>query len=227
MEAGKLCKALAPIQESVISKQAIDSGWVFTWMMVDDVLQAKAWLVTKGFQATDLTEGLVVSSHIMVGSSCALNKWMFWSLDIMNALLQAEGFDRVVFSPSLVEWNPEMKRRVWLLMVLFFGHLDGVKSGTYNQGVSRPVKRTIFTPARSFFLDLCSRGEHFNSSIFFAFGLAAWKRTKRNGFDGCDGTNLGTIEKIAGCDDRYSTCITYFLLGECYKTGSWGILPDR
>ena len=97
MEAGKFCKVLAPIHESDISKKAIDSGWVFTWMMVDDVLQAKARLVTKGFQATDLTEGLVVSSHITVGSSCALNKWMFWSLDIMNALLQAEGFGRVVF----------------------------------------------------------------------------------------------------------------------------------
>ena len=105
MEAWKFFKVLSPIQESDISKKAIDSRWVLNWMMVDDVMQVKARLVTKGFQATDLTEGLVVSSgcvslwssHILVVSLCALNKWMFWSLDIMDALLQAEGFDRVVF----------------------------------------------------------------------------------------------------------------------------------
>ena len=73
--------------------------------MVDGIKKVKARLVAKGFQDPDLTEGLVDtsgcvslrSSHLQVASLSALNKWKIWSLDIKNAFLQADGFDRVVF----------------------------------------------------------------------------------------------------------------------------------
>ena len=72
---------------------------------MDGIKKEKARLVAKGFQDPDLTEGLVDtsgcvslrSSHLQVVSLSALNKWKIWSLDIKNAFLQADGFDRVVF----------------------------------------------------------------------------------------------------------------------------------
>ena len=85
MEAEKLCKALSLSQIRTVSKKALDSRWVPNGMMGEDVMQGKAWLVTKGFQATALTEGLIVplervnlwSSHFLGVLLCALNTWPF------------------------------------------------------------------------------------------------------------------------------------------------------
>ena len=65
----------------------------------------KARLVAKGFQDPDLKDGLVetsgcvslCSSHLQVISLSAVRNWKLWSLDIMNASLQADGFERDVF----------------------------------------------------------------------------------------------------------------------------------
>ena len=61
----------------------------------------------------------------------------------------------------IIQFNPEFTRKLvtrslerevyvfgevmghMLLLRSFFGHLDGVKSGTYNQGMSRPMKRIL------------------------------------------------------------------------------------
>ena len=44
------------------------------------------------------------SSHLHVISLSALKKWGIWSLDIKNAFLQADGFDRDVLLGSPSEW---------------------------------------------------------------------------------------------------------------------------
>ena len=86
--------------------------------MVGGIKKVKARLVAEGFQDLDLTEGLVDSSgcvslrssHLQVVSLSALNKWKIWSLDIKDARLQADGFDRVVFfaCPGRMESGDEV-----------------------------------------------------------------------------------------------------------------------
>merc|ERR1712131_293647 len=98
-------KVFNPVLETAVNKKIADTSWALTWKMVEGQLRIKARLVAKGFQDPDLQEGLVDtsgcvslrSSHLQVISLSALKKWKIWSLDIKNAFLQADGFQRDVF----------------------------------------------------------------------------------------------------------------------------------
>ena len=73
--------------------------------MVNGEKCVKSHLVATGFQDPDLLEGVADtsgrvsfrSSHLQVVALGAITKWELWSLDIKNAFLQEDGFDRDVF----------------------------------------------------------------------------------------------------------------------------------
>ena len=85
---------------------------ILTWEMVDGAKTVKLQLAAKGIQDSDLKEGVVDtpgcaglrSSRPQDIPGSALKKWGIWSLDIKNAFLQADGFDRDVLLGSPSEW---------------------------------------------------------------------------------------------------------------------------
>ena len=107
----------------------------------------KARLVAKGFQDPDLKEGLVDtsgcvslrSSHLQLVSLSAIRKWELWSLDIKNAFLQADGFDRDVFLHAPAEWGPTCTTRVWKAKAPAFGLNDALAASR------RPLERYLLS----------------------------------------------------------------------------------
>ena len=79
--------------------------------MADGKQEVKARLVAKGYQNPAWGTGLMEtsgcvsphSSHLQVISLIALKKWNLWSLEIKNALLQADGCDRGVCPRASLE----------------------------------------------------------------------------------------------------------------------------
>ena len=165
-------KVFSSVKESDISKAVIDSRWVLTWKMVDGIKKVKARLVAKGFQDPDLTEGLVDtsgcvslrSSHLQVVSLSALNKWKIWSLDIKNAFLQADGFDRVVFLQAPDEWNPETECRVWKLKAPAYG-LNDAPAAFHRSLKKHLLNKTLSMESTG----LYCVGSPFDPCLFFTF----------------------------------------------------------
>ena len=75
----------------------------------------------KRFQDPDLKDGLVEtsgcvslrSSHLQVISLSALQQRTLRSLDIKNAFLQADGFERDAFLHAPTEWGPPCTNKAW------------------------------------------------------------------------------------------------------------------
>ena len=92
----------------------------------------KARLVAKGLQDPDLQEGSadtsgcvsLRASHLQVVSLSAMRNWKLRSLDIKNALLQADGFGRDAFLHAPMEWDPTCPNRVWQLKARAYGSND-------------------------------------------------------------------------------------------------------
>ena len=86
-------------------KQLVDTRWVLTWEMAEGKKCVKARIAAKGFQDPDLKDGLAEtsgcvslrSSRLQVISPSAIRNGKLWGLDIKNAFLQADGFERDVF----------------------------------------------------------------------------------------------------------------------------------
>ena len=120
LEAWEQLRVFSPIQPGTQQENLVDTRWVLAWKEVDGVKTAKARLAAKGFQGPDLRMGNVDiagcvscrSSHLQVVSLGALRKWPLWSLDIKNAFLQADGFDRDVLLRAPCAWNSKDSRRV-------------------------------------------------------------------------------------------------------------------
>ena len=92
----------------------------------------EARLVAEGLQDPDLTGELadtsgcfsLLSSHLQVVSLSTVRKWEFWSIDIENAFLQADGFgwDACLRAPA--EWGPTCATRLWKLKAPAYGLND-------------------------------------------------------------------------------------------------------
>ena len=110
---GKL-DVFSPHSACAVQKQLVQTRWVLTWKIVEGKKRVTARLVAKGFQDPDLKDGLVEtsgcvglrSSHLQVISPSAIRQRKLWSLDIKNAFLRADGFDRDVFLHAPEEWDP-------------------------------------------------------------------------------------------------------------------------
>ena len=108
----------------------------------------KARLVAKGPQDPDSREGLantsgcvsLRSSHLQVVSLSAVREWELWSLDIKNAFLQADGFERDVVLHAPLEWGPPRQKRVWKLKAPAYGPNDAPAA------FHRSLKRYILNP---------------------------------------------------------------------------------
>ena len=88
------------LREGASSNAVADSRWALTWKTLDGQSNVKARPVPKGSQGRDLKDGLVEtagcvglrSSHLRPISLSALIKWERRSVDIRNALPQADTF---------------------------------------------------------------------------------------------------------------------------------------
>ena len=98
LDASSKFQVFSPVLWKHVNKDIVDTRWVLTWKSVDGRRAVKARLAARGFQDPVLAAGLVDtsscvslrSSHIQVISLSARKKWKLWSLDIKNALLQAD-----------------------------------------------------------------------------------------------------------------------------------------
>ena len=84
------------------------------------------------------------SSHLQVISSGALKQWTLWSLDIKNALLQADSSRRGVYLHAPPEWCPKNPNRVWKLNTPTYGLSDAPAA------FRRPLKRYLLKNEASF-----------------------------------------------------------------------------
>ena len=118
--ARKQFKVFNPLEPGRCTKEVVGTRWVLTWKMVEGVKTVKARLAAKGYQDSDLEEGLVEtsgsaslrSSHLQVISLAAIRGWRLRGIDIKNAFPQADGFGRDVFFQSPPEWPPGDSRRI-------------------------------------------------------------------------------------------------------------------
>ena len=95
------------------------------------------------------------SSHLQVISLGALGKWPLWSLDIKNAFLQADGFDRGVFLRAPREWNSKESRRVWKLQAPAYGLIDAPVAA------HRPLRKYLLNSVLSLpLLDFVLKSPH-------------------------------------------------------------------
>ena len=172
LNAWKQFNVFSSVDDGSVTKKIIDSRWVLTWKMVDGVKKVKARLVAKGFQDPDLTEGLVDtsgcvslrSSHLQVISLSALQKWKLWSLDIKNAFLQADGFDRAVFLRAPDEWNPGSAHRIWKLNAPAYGLNDAPVA--FRRSLKRHLMNSTLSMDR---VGLKCIGSSFDPCLFFVF----------------------------------------------------------
>ena len=110
----------------------VDTRWVLARKEVDGAKTAKARLVAEGYQEPDLREGNVDgagcvshrSSHLQLVSLGPLKQSSIRSLDIKNAFLQADGFDREVYLRAPCGWNSKDVRRIWRLRAPAFARND-------------------------------------------------------------------------------------------------------
>ena len=66
------------------------------------------------------------SSHLQVIPKSAIRKWKLWSLNIKDAFLRADEFDRGVCLRAPEEWDPPSETRVWKLKAPAFGLNDAL-----------------------------------------------------------------------------------------------------
>ena len=132
LAAWKKSDAYTKRNEMNTSKQIAQTRWVLSWKMVARVERAMARPAAKGFQGPELKAGLVDvsgcvslrSSHLQVVPISALQKWKLWSLDIKNASLHADGFDRDVRPHAPDEWEPTRLARFLNLKAPAYGLND-------------------------------------------------------------------------------------------------------
>lgn len=102
-------KVLKPASEGDPSKAIAHTRRALTWKMVENKKDVKARLVANGYQDPDLTNGFAETSGS--GSLRALKERGKRSLDIGNAFLRADGFQRDIFLLAPAEWDPSGANR--------------------------------------------------------------------------------------------------------------------
>ena len=108
------------------SRDVVGARWVLTWK------QVKARLVAKGYQDPGIRNGNVDiagyvsrrSSRLQSLSLGALKRRAIWSLDVKNALLRADGFDRAVYVRAPCKWISKDDRRIRRLRAPAYGLND-------------------------------------------------------------------------------------------------------
>ena len=124
--------SFSPAQPGTQPKDLVDTRWVLAWKEVEGEKTVKSRLETTGYQDPDLRMGNVDIagcvirrySHLRAISLGALMKWLLRSLDIKNAFLQADGFDRVVYLRAPSERHPKDTRRVRQIQAAAYGLND-------------------------------------------------------------------------------------------------------
>ena len=101
------------------------------------------------------------SSHFQALSVGTLKKWEIRSLDIKNAFLQADGFQREVFLRPPVRWDPSGKHRIWKLRAPAFG---------LNVAASAKGREALFAACRGFAGSRGSGVSGFGVRPLFIFG---------------------------------------------------------
>ena len=120
LEAWEQVKGSPPVNVGAQFSDMVNTRWALIWTEVDGVQTVKARLVAKGYRDSNLRTGDVDiagcvsrrSSQLQLISLVALMNWPPWSLDIANAFLRADGFDREVYLRAPCGWNSEDTRRV-------------------------------------------------------------------------------------------------------------------
>ena len=100
-----------PAQMGTPTQDVVDTRWVSTWKEVEERKTEKARLVAEGRRDPEFRDGdgdnagLVNRrpSHSQLVSLGALGTRNIWSLDIKNAVIQADGFDREVYERAPCE----------------------------------------------------------------------------------------------------------------------------
>ena len=98
----------------------VDTRCVLTWRLVRGGKDVKARFAAKGCREPDLRGSPVETSgrarlrasRPQVISRGALKRWNIWSLNIKNALSQADGFGREVFVRAPLGWGPKTAYRI-------------------------------------------------------------------------------------------------------------------
>ena len=141
-------------------------------MMADGKKCVRAHLVAKGSQDPDLQEGLVDapgrvslrSPHLQVISRSAIRKWKLRILDIKNAFLQSDGFDRDVFLHAPAEWDKSRMERAWNSKAPAYGVNDAPAA------VRRSLERYILNSGLSMkCVGRRCQATTFDSCLFFVF----------------------------------------------------------
>ena len=104
LEAWGHFRVFSPEKSGTQSTDLFETRGELTWKEVDGEKTVKAQVAATGYQDSDLPMGSVDiagcvsrrSSHLQVISLGVLMTWPLWSLDIKNAFLQADGFERKV-----------------------------------------------------------------------------------------------------------------------------------
>ena len=127
--ARKQFEVFRPLKEGSNSKSVLSTRRLLTWKMADDRDNAKARLVARGYQEPDLKEGGVdKSGRVSLRSSCpqviplgALKIWKIWTLDIKNALLQADGLRPDAYLCASAQCDPSNSHRIRKLRAPAYG----------------------------------------------------------------------------------------------------------
>ena len=140
--------------------------------MADGQKSVKARLAAKGYQDPDLQAGPVDtsgcvslrSSHLQAISPCGIEKWISQNLDIKNAFLQADGFERDVFIQAPVDWGSMRSDRIWKLNAPAYGLIGALVA------FHRSLKRRILNSGASMKrMDLRLQVSTLDPRLFFIF----------------------------------------------------------
>ena len=155
-----------------VRKQIARTRWVLTGKTADGRRCVRARQVAKGLKDPDSHEGPVDtsgcvslrSSHLQVISRSAIRKWKLWSLDLKNAFLQADGFDRDVFLHAPAEWDKPCKGRVWELKAPAYGLNDAPVA--FHRYLKRYLLNSELSMGR---VGLRCQASTFDPCLFFVF----------------------------------------------------------
>ena len=100
------------------SKAIADARRALTWATVDGKWDVKACIAANGYQGPYLEAGpaetsgcaSLRASHVQVTPLSAPKKWKLRNLDIKDASIEADGFDREVPLRAPLEWGPLARR---------------------------------------------------------------------------------------------------------------------
>ena len=151
--------------------------------------------MAKGYQDPDLRNGNVDiascvscrSSHSQLISLWPSKKWPMWTLDIKNAFLQADGFDRDVYLRAPCRWNTKGNRRAWRLRAPAYGLNDATVA------THRPPRRYLVNSVE------LPPGVGLRSEVS-SFGPRLYDIFRESG--GAVGAIAAHIGDILGCGER-------------------------